>query len=62
MEETIGHGLDRDGGMWTLAAMVSNAVKDGKDGASLLRLDAGDIKEVNGKIDGVLRRKRRAKR
>jgi len=62
MEETIGHGLDRDGGMWTLAAMVSNAVKDGKDGASLLRLETGEVKEVNGHIDGELRRTRRNRR
>mmetsp|Transcript_24524 Transcript_24524/g.37792 ORF Transcript_24524/g.37792 Transcript_24524/m.37792 type:complete len:268 (-) Transcript_24524:201-1004(-) len=62
MEENIGHGLDRDGGMWTLAAMVSNAVKDGKDGASLLRLEAGEVKEVNGHIDGELRRTRRNRR
>lgn len=63
MEETVGHGLDRDGGMWTLAAMVSNAVKDGnKDAVSFLRLESGDVKRQNGHIDGVLRRKRRPRK
>lgn len=57
MTETVGGGLDRDGGMWTLARMVADTVKSGGDGRSLLQLDAGVIRDRT--IDGVLRRKRR---
>lgn len=59
MEDTIGHGLDRDGGMWTLASMVSKAVKSGQDSASLLQLEAGDVKHKDAHIEGLLRRRRR---
>jgi hypothetical protein len=57
MTESVGGGLDRDGGMWTLARMVADTVKSGGDGRSLLQLDAGTIK--GDQIDGILRRKRR---
>ena len=55
--EEIGGGLDRDGGMWTLARMVANDVKQGGDAASILRLEAGNIRSRE--INGVLRRKRK---
>lgn len=55
--DEIGGGLDRDGGMWTLARMVANDVKSGGDGASLLRLEAGEARDRS--IDGILRRKRK---
>lgn len=55
MTETVGGGLDRDGGMWTLARMVTNSVKSGGDARDVLRLESGDGKG----IDGVLRRRRR---
>jgi hypothetical protein len=45
MNDSVGHGLDRDGGMWQLASLISANVKSKKDGSSpqdLLRLDAGD--------------------
>lgn len=59
------HGLDRDGGMWHLASLISSAVKSGKEGGaeSLLRLEAGnpgDVIEAGGKLDR--RRKRRTTR
>ncbi|GAX16498.1 hypothetical protein FisN_7Lh214 [Fistulifera solaris] len=57
MTETVGGGLDRDGGMWTLARMVTNSVKSGGDARDVLRLEAGD--GVGNGIDGVLRRRRR---
>lgn len=55
------HGLDRDGGMWHLASLISSAVKSGKEGGaeSLLRLEAGnanDVIEAGGKLER--RRKR----
>jgi len=59
MNETVGGGLDRDGGMWTLARMVSGQVKSGKDAAGLLKLDAGEVRpgeEASAK--GTLRRRR----
>lgn len=62
MTETIGGGLDRDGGMWALARMVTSAVKSGGDAASMLRLEAGDIKQQGNsgdQINGVLRRRRK---
>ena len=57
MTDTVGGGLDRDGGMWTLARMVANTVKEGGDTKSVLQLDAGIIRDRA--IDGVLRRRRR---
>jgi len=59
MTDEIGGGLDRDGGMWTLANMVSRSVKGGKEAASVLRLEAGEIKADEEPVDGVLRRRRR---
>lgn len=52
------HGLDRDGGMWHLASLISSTVKSGKDGADLLKLEAGNVEEeeAKGKLDK--RRKR----
>jgi len=53
------HGLDRDGGMWHLASMVSSAVKSGKEGAeSILKLEAGSIQDVEAKGKLDKRRKR----
>jgi hypothetical protein len=60
MTETVGHGLDRDGGMWLLAEMVSDSVKKGAGGgsaASLLRLEAGD--DSSSGIGSIGRRRRR---
>jgi len=57
MTETVGGGLDRDGGMWTLARMVTENVKKGGDGTSLLQLEAGDIRDRQ--INGILRRRKR---
>jgi hypothetical protein len=57
MTETVGGGLDRDGGMWTLARMVANTVKSGGDGKSVLQLDAGIVRDRT--INGVLRRVRK---
>eukprot|EP00566_Odontella_aurita_P021248 CAMPEP_0113578118 /NCGR_PEP_ID=MMETSP0015_2-20120614/29285_1 /TAXON_ID=2838 /ORGANISM="Odontella" /LENGTH=217 /DNA_ID=CAMNT_0000481851 /DNA_START=317 /DNA_END=970 /DNA_ORIENTATION=+ /assembly_acc=CAM_ASM_000160 len=60
MTDEIGGGLDRDGGMWQLANMVSQSVKGGKEAASMLRLEAGEVQDVNqDPVDGVLRRRRR---
>jgi hypothetical protein len=54
--ETSG-GLDRDGGMWTLARMVSSNLKNGDGGAvDLLRLEAGSVRNNH---NGILRRKKR---
>jgi len=46
MTEKLGgkQGMDRDGGMWALARMVTSAVKAGGDAASILRLESGDTK------------------
>jgi hypothetical protein len=41
--ETMGVGLDRDGGMWTLANMVSKSVKEGKNAGSTLQLAQGEL-------------------
>lgn len=59
MTDDIGGGLDRDGGMWALARMVTSAVKSGGDAATMLRLESGDIKEKDRRVDGVLRRRRK---
>jgi hypothetical protein len=58
---SMGGGLDRDGGMWTLANMVANSVKEGKSAGSTLRLEAGAISESIPvqEIEGILRRRRR---
>ncbi|KAL7526128.1 hypothetical protein ACHAWF_001639 [Thalassiosira exigua] len=56
------HGLDRDGGMWHLASMISTAVKSGKgEGAeSVLRLEAGSSRDgEGGEAKGRLERRRR---
>ena len=60
MTDDIGGGLDRDGGMWTLAKMVSNTVKSGQDAKNMLRLEAGKRKEEipPGQM-GKLRRRRK---
>lgn len=57
MTETVGGGLDRDGGMWTLARMVTQNLKNGGDGMDVLRLEAGDVRSRE--INGVLRRRRK---
>ena len=59
---SMGGGLDRDGGMWTLANMVSNSVKEGKKAGSTLRLEAGEVKDTIPveEFEGKLRRRRRA--
>jgi len=55
------HGLDRDGGMWHLASMISSAVKSGKEGAeSVLKLEAGTVREgENAEAKGKLERRRK---
>ena len=61
--ETMGGGAERDGGMWGLARMIGNTVKDGKEkgAGNILRLEAGEVRrpgeELN--IEGTLRRRRR---
>lgn len=59
MTEKIGGGLDRDGGMWALARMVTSAVKSGSDAATVLRLESGDVKDRGRSPDGALRRRRK---
>jgi len=70
MNDSVGHGLDRDGGMWQLASLISANVKSKKDGSSpqdLLRLDAGDPSTQSTHVNpggakpywGSLRRRRR---
>lgn len=60
--ETMGGGAERDGGMWGLARMIGNTVRDGKEKGNVLRLEAGnvyrdDVSDAN--MDGTLRRRRR---
>jgi hypothetical protein len=65
--ETMGGGAERDGGMWGLARMIGNTVKDGKENnsKSILSLESGDIRSNLNKSDGLnhlegkLRRRRR---
>ena len=56
-------GLDRDGGMWTLAKLVSNSVKEGKGSSDILKLNAGEVREEEEeeeeKDDRPRRRRRR---
>jgi hypothetical protein len=63
MTETIGgdSGLDRDGGMWALARMVTSAVRTGGDAATILRLESGDVGKDGGRglKGGELRRRRK---
>lgn len=60
MTEKMGGGLDRDGGMWALARMVTSAVKSGSEAAVMLRLDAGDTKDKGQSSGtGILRRRRK---
>jgi len=62
MTEKMGgqQGMERDGGMWALARMVTSAVKTGGDASSILRLEAGDTKQRPGSgPSGSLRRPRR---
>jgi hypothetical protein len=56
----VGGGMDRDGGMWALARLVTQQVKQGGDAGAMLRLDAGDVKNSKNKsLNGELRRRRR---
>lgn len=50
-------GLDRDGGMWTLARMITQNVDNGGSAEGILQLEAGV--ERNRLINGILRRKRK---
>jgi len=62
MTEKMGgqQGMERDGGMWALARMVTSAVKTGGDASSILRLESGDVKQRQGSTPGgSLRRPRR---
>jgi DnaJ-class molecular chaperone len=61
MTEAIGgdSGLDRDGGMWALARMVTSAVKTGGDAAAILRLEAGNDKDRHSGASGSELRRRR---
>lgn len=56
MEGEVEHGLDRDGGMWHLAGMIANAVKDGGNADNVLKLEMGEVNEDAGPTK---RRKRR---
>ena len=56
------HGLDRDGGMWHLASMISSAVKSGKENGaeSILKLEAGAVGSGGeGEASGKLSRRRK---
>ncbi len=57
------HGLDRDGGMWHLASMISSAVKSGKENGaeSILKLEAGAAGGSGGEVEasGKLSRRRK---
>ncbi|KAL7508346.1 hypothetical protein ACHAXN_005431 [Cyclotella atomus] len=55
------HGLDRDGGMWHLASLISSTVKSGKDGADLLKLEAGNVKEEEEAKGQLEKRRKRVK-
>ena len=57
------HGLDRDGGMWHLASLISSTVKKGKDGGaeSILKLSAGSIKEEKEAAGKLEKRRKRAR-
>ena len=63
MTEKLGDygGGERDGGMWTLARMITRDVNSGKDAASILRLEAGQIKDNPEPLDGRLRRRRQGR-
>lgn len=53
------HGLDRDGRrMWHLASMVASAVKSGKEGTDMLKLEAGSVNE-DAEAKGRLERRRK---
>ena len=57
--ETRGGGAERDGGMWGLARMIGNTVRDGKEKGNVLKLEAGVIQggeDLN--LEGTLRRRR----
>ncbi len=58
---TMGGGAERDGGMWGLARMIGNAVKDGKEKGNILRLEAGEIRrhDDDEEDEGKFRRRRR---
>jgi hypothetical protein len=61
MTETVGMGgLDRDGGMWTLARMVTASARQGQSSgaAAVLQLEAG-TSMTHQSINGILRRRRR---
>lgn len=58
--ETMGGGAERDGGMWGLARMIGNTVKDGKEKGNVLKLEAGEIQsDEDLNLEGTLRRRRR---
>ena len=59
MTDKMGGGFDRDGGMWTLANMVTSSVKSG-GGASVLRLEQGEVKQTESTLKN--KRRRRTKR
>ncbi|CAB9502194.1 expressed unknown protein [Seminavis robusta] len=66
MTEAVGgggmdRGLDRDGGMWDLARMVTQSVKSGGDGKILLQLEARALKETAINNSNLRARRRRAK-
>jgi len=56
-----GIGLDRDGGMWTLARMVTEKVNEAKGGPveNILKLEAGEGGSSKNNLEGTLRRRRR---
>ena len=58
MTEKLGGGLDRDGGMWALARMVTESVKSGSDAGTPLRLEAGDSSKGR-VVTGSMRRRRK---
>ena len=61
MEGEVEHGLDRDGGMWHLAGMIANSVKQGVKGGAdnVLKLTMGDDVSDNEEFGPTNRRKRR---
>uniref|UniRef100_A0A6V2PPL9 J domain-containing protein n=1 Tax=Ditylum brightwellii TaxID=49249 RepID=A0A6V2PPL9_9STRA len=67
MHDEVSHGLDRDGGMWHLASLVSKSVKEGKGGGNngagaILRLEAGDVDGDDPPVGSLTRRRKRKSR
>jgi len=62
-EESGSIGLDRDGGMWTLARMITAQVNEAKESGgpveNILKLEAGKETIVENNVEGRVKRRRR---